>query len=259
MLDPGTPDCYMEPNGSQVESSSLETEDLSFEGAHLQANGKPDLSFGEWNSFGEGIQLDVSDYWSISAASTPPECLQVEEYDGANQQSSWSIRKAINWSELQKTFECCFPALESTLEEAVAGSIRPLSHLMESATEVPTSSSAVTGAAPLWQCLLTESQSPKLSAPSLHPHSQGSLLAALNITMPAVALQQDGTPAALDPEEGDMESLDPNSTLTLIQTKLLPPPQCRDGPGFIYQISHQWFSQYSLRLQGQESRKGFFL
>ncbi|XP_048829814.1 uncharacterized protein si:dkey-229e3.2 [Brienomyrus brachyistius] len=258
MHDPGAPDCYMEPNCSQIESSSLETEDLPFEGAHLQANGKPDLSFGEWSSFGAGIQLEVSDYWSMSAASTPPECLQVEDCDGANQQSSCSLAKAVDCSELQKTFACCFPALESTPEETVAGSIRPLSHLMESAPEVPTSSSRVSRAAPVWQCLLTESHSPKLSAPGPHPYSQGSLLAALNLTLPAAALPQDGT-AAQDSEEGDMESMDPNSNLTLIQTKLLPPPQCRDGPGFIYQISHQWFSQYSLRLQGQESRKGFFL
>lgn len=83
----------MEPNGSQVESSSLETKDVSFEGAHLQANGKQDSSFGEWNSFVEGVQLDVSDYWSMSAASTPTECLQLEDYDDTNQQSSWSLRK----------------------------------------------------------------------------------------------------------------------------------------------------------------------
>ncbi|KAK3562678.1 hypothetical protein QTP86_005294 [Hemibagrus guttatus] len=47
-------------------------------------------------------------------------------------------------------------------------------------------------------------------------------------------------------------------TLQLKQSnasQLTSPTWCQNSPGFFYQISHQWLSQYSLRLQNHQGKK----
>ncbi|KAL4656370.1 hypothetical protein GN956_G6472 [Arapaima gigas] len=251
MLDPGASECTGGLDASQTESSCLDWEDLNF-----QSSSRPDSSFGEWCSFDSDLDWNLSDRCTFSPTSSPPKHQDVNNHHTSDEQLTWPQRKTFEWSHPQQMFHSCFPSVEEASTETSITDPRTLSQLLQGSPESPSSSSAVPHAATLWNKLLPEPGCPQLSAPSRRPQSHSVLLSVLGVTPARVASQQGALPAERQPEESDGESAGPRSA-ALIQTKLLPPPKRRDGPGFLYQISQQWLSQCSLGLQGHNPPRSF--
>ncbi|XP_018582874.2 uncharacterized protein LOC108919394 [Scleropages formosus] len=252
MLEPGVPECTSGLDADQAGTNALDFEDLRFQSALA-----PDTSFGEWSSFGNDVHPSFSDHSTLSPACLPSKHQDVKNPHVSGDQFTCSKKKIFESSDLEQMFHSCFPCAGDSSEVPATAEARPLSELLYGAPGSPASCSEVSRAATLWSRLLIEPRCPELSRPSRRPpRSHSALLSALSIAPAVVAAQQGALPAERDPEENDGETTSPR-TVALIQTKLLPPPQFREGRGFLYQISHQWLSQCSLGLQGRNPQRSF--
>ncbi|XP_077096275.1 uncharacterized protein LOC143747387 [Siphateles boraxobius] len=139
-------------------------------------------------------------------------------------------------------FNDCFQ-VEEAEKNHVMMEIPTLTQLQQSALDTPSHSAAISRqAAHFWCHLQSGSKFLRLSGPKPKLHSREALLDSLQLSPPdASADSQTTTLTDLDldnPEEA------PGA---LIQTKLMPSSQ--NSPGFFYQISSKWLSQYSINLR----------
>ncbi|XP_036398454.1 uncharacterized protein si:dkey-229e3.2 isoform X1 [Megalops cyprinoides] len=246
MNESGIFNCYEGNLISKTGNNSWDVEDWSAQSPQTTSNANLDSSFGEWNAFEEDHRLCTSPAFIFQKHSTKME---------TSQHSTRAQEKVPEWPRPLQVFHDYFPVV-NTSEDSATTDARPLSQMLEKMSETLTSSSPVIcDAAALWRCLLKEPSGLRLAEPSPCPHSLQCLLSALRIAPENVDLhQQTAPPAETDPEEASGEPASPPAR-PLIQTKLLAPPWCQDGPSFLYQVSIQWLSQHNLHLQRHSPKK----
>ncbi|XP_016150217.1 uncharacterized protein [Sinocyclocheilus grahami] len=145
-------------------------------------------------------------------------------------------------------FNDCFQEAET---DPVMMEIPTLSLLQQSVLDKPSHSAAISSeAANFWCHLQSGSKILRLSGPKPKLHSHKGLLKTLQLRQPDASAHSQTT-TLLDLELEDLE--DPPGPL--IQTKLMPSSQCQNAPGFFYQISRQWLSQYNMNLLPYQNKK----
>lgn len=147
-------------------------------------------------------------------------------------------------------FNDCFQ-VEGAEKNLTMMEIPTLSQLQQSTLDMPSQSAAISSqAAHFWCHLQSGSKILRLSGPKPKLYSHEGLLKTLPLTHPdAGADSQTTTLSDLEPEYPE----DPPGAL--IQTKLMPSSHCQNSPGFFYQISRQWLSQYSMNRQPNQHNK----
>ncbi|XP_073683552.1 uncharacterized protein [Garra rufa] len=147
-------------------------------------------------------------------------------------------------------FSDCFQ-VEGAEKDPVVMEIPTLSLLQQSTLDKPSQSAAISReAANFWCHLQSGSKILRLSGPKPKLHSHEGLHKTLQLRPPDPSADSQTT-SLFDLELEDLE--DPPGTL--IQTKLMPSSQCRNAPGFFYQISRQWLSQYNMNLLPYQNKK----
>ncbi|XP_026100033.1 uncharacterized protein LOC113070805 [Carassius auratus] len=194
-----------------------------------------DNGFSDWGAFQDRTREEESSTLSGAGAGTSEFPENTENGDKGN---PWFI------------FNECFQ-VEDAEKDPVMMEIPTLSLLQQSTLDKPSQSSAISSeAANFWCHLQSGSKILRLSGPKPKLHSHEGLLKSLQLRQPdASADSQTTNLLDLDPE--DLE----DHPGALIQTKLMPSSQCRNAPGFFYQISRQWLSQYNLNLLPYQNKK----
>ncbi|KAK7153284.1 hypothetical protein R3I93_011247 [Phoxinus phoxinus] len=141
-------------------------------------------------------------------------------------------------------FKDCFQAEEAE-KNLIMMEIPTLSQLQQSTLDMSSQSAAISSqAAHFWCHLQSGSKILRLSGPKPKLYSHEGLLRSLQLRRPdASADTQTTTLSDLELENPE----DPPGAL--IQTKLMAPSNGQNSPGFFYQISRQWLSQYSMNLR----------
>lgn len=146
-------------------------------------------------------------------------------------------------------FNECFQ-VEKAEENLVMMEIPTLSQLQQSTLDMPSQSAAISSqAAHFWCHLQSGSNILRLSGPKPKLYSHEGLLKTLQLRHPDTSADSQTTNLF----DLELEPEDPPGAL--IQTKLMPSSHCRNAPGFYYQISRQWLSQYSMNLQLNQHKK----
>ncbi|XP_051579068.1 uncharacterized protein si:dkey-229e3.2 [Myxocyprinus asiaticus] len=150
----------------------------------------------------------------------------------------------------QLIFHECL-CVEAAKKEAVMMEIPTLSQMLQRETDIPSQSAAITSeAANFWCRLQSGSKTLRLSSPKPQLHSHEVLLKTLQLRHP------DMSTASQSITLSDLELEEPEDHPgVLIQTKLMPISNCRNAPGFLYQISRQWLSQYTTKLLPYQNTK----
>ncbi|KAJ8341363.1 hypothetical protein SKAU_G00336540 [Synaphobranchus kaupii] len=232
---------------------SCDVEDSPAQAVYVPSNAKLDNSFGEWTHFVEEVRWNQHHQRLVFAELIDP---LTHSHSESSEHSAWVPKeKIVESSSPWEIFHNSFPMV-NTPEDATTGEVEPLLQLLQKTLESPPlSSTGLCGAASLWSCLLREPCGLRQSETSPCPNILRGLCSALQITEDVS--YQNAPPAATHPvETGGVSPRPPAGTL--IQTKLLPSPNCRDAPSFLYQISRQWLSKRNLRLQEHNHEKGFF-
>ncbi|RXN27518.1 hypothetical protein ROHU_019972 [Labeo rohita] len=147
-------------------------------------------------------------------------------------------------------FTDCFQ-VEGAEDNPVLMEIPTLSVLQQSTLDKPSQSAAISSeAANFWYHLQSGSKILRLSGPKPKLHSHEGLVKTLQLRQLDASTDSKIT-TLFDLELEDLE--DPPAGL--IQTKLMPSSQCRNAPGFFYQISRQWLSQYNMNLLPYQNKK----
>lgn len=157
--------------------------------------------------------------------------------------SSELPEKIENQVNVQFVFHDSFH-VDGEQKEPLMLEIPTLFQLLHSKTDLPSQSVGISSeAANFWCHLQSDSELLRLSSPKRKLHSSEQLLKTLQLTHP------DASTASQSTVLSDLELEEPEHRPgALIQTKLMPPSQCRNAPGFFYQISRQWLSQHSMKM-----------
>ncbi|XP_066530934.1 uncharacterized protein si:dkey-229e3.2 [Hoplias malabaricus] len=200
--------------------------------------------FTEWSTYGSGHWSESEgdgsglEDWSSFHGSLSKE---LESDPSPEERHSDHKHKVVDREEISPwcVFRDCFRT-EETVKEVNVTEIQPLSQLLHNSTHAPSHLSSE--ASSLCHRLLYGTDSLRSSDPRHSPHSHKQLVNSLQ-------LQPSDTSTSQRVDLPDLGFEEPeSSSAVLIQTKLTAPTLCQNKPGYLYQISHQWFSQQSLRL-----------
>ncbi|KAI4873324.1 hypothetical protein NFI96_029077 [Prochilodus magdalenae] len=188
---------------------------------------KDSSNFGDWSSFHSSLNKVVE---------SPP--LSPQERSSDHKQKMENGDEASPWFVFHDSFH-----VEETLKDTTVMEIPPLSQLLHNSTHIPPQPAVLSReAASLCQRLLFKPDSLSLSGPKPNLHSHKQLVNILQLKHTDINTSQDTNLPDLGVDEPE------SSPAALIQTKLMAPMCCQNKPGYLYQISRQWLSQYSLRL-----------
>ncbi|KAK2878531.1 hypothetical protein QQF64_011418 [Cirrhinus molitorella] len=191
--------------------------------------------FSDWGAFQDNTRKEELTHLPVAEAGTfefP------ENTENGNEGNPWFV------------FSECF-RVERAEKDPVVMEIPKLSLLQQSILDKPSQSAAISSeAANFWCHLESGSQILRLSGPKPKLHSHEGLLKTLQLRPPDPSADSQTT-TLFDLELEDLE----NPPGALIQTKLMPSSQCRNAPGFFYQISRQWLSQYNMNLLPYQNKK----
>lgn len=142
-----------------------------------------------------------------------------------------------NQANVQFVFHDCFHDGEAE-KETLKMEIPTLFQLLHSKTDLPSQPVGISSEAANFWCHL---QSDVLRLSGIRPklHCREKLLKTLQLRQP----DTDTSSQSSILSELKLEELE-DLPVALIQTKLLPPSNCRNAPGFFYQISQQWLGQH---------------
>ncbi|XP_016110498.1 uncharacterized protein [Sinocyclocheilus grahami] len=184
--------------------------------------------FSDWGAFQDNTSKEESTTLPVAEAWTSKFPENTENGEKGN---PWFI------------FNDCFQ-VEGAEKDPVVMEILTLCVLQQSTLDKPSQYAAISSkAANFWCRLQSGSKILRLSGPKPKLHSHEGLLKALQLGQPDASADSQTT-TLLNLELEDPE--DPPGAL--IQTKLMPSSQCRNAPGFFYQISRQWLSQHNMNL-----------
>ncbi|XP_056623773.1 uncharacterized protein si:dkey-229e3.2 [Triplophysa dalaica] len=223
-------DCMLDSYDEDGFQSSEGFDDwATFSSADWAEPQQDDNSFSDWGVFHDNTEKEEE------FSSMP-----VEESGTAKIPEKIENGKQVN---VQFAFRDCF-RVDGAEKEPLTLEIPTLFQLLQIKTDLPSPSSAISGeAANLWCHLHSKSEILRLSSPKPKLHSSEQLLKTLELRHPdASTASQSTILSGLDLEEPE------DRRGTLIQTKLMPPSQCRNGSGFFYQISRKWLSQHSMNM-----------
>ncbi|XP_056101652.1 uncharacterized protein si:dkey-229e3.2 [Rhinichthys klamathensis goyatoka] len=147
-------------------------------------------------------------------------------------------------------FNDCFQVEEGE-KNLIMMEIPTLSQLHQSTLHMPSQSAAISSqAAHFWCHLQSGSKILRLSGPKPKLYSHEGLVKSLQLRHPDASTDSQTTTLS------DLELEHPEDPPgALIQTKLMPSSHCQNSPGFFYQISRQWLSQYSMNLRPNQHKK----
>ncbi|KAG7328257.1 hypothetical protein KOW79_008201 [Hemibagrus wyckioides] len=195
---------------------------------HWDEDHRDSSGFGNWASFKEGLGEDTAD---------------VSTQEGHGHEHKEERDDAL-WTAIHNCFH-----VEEMVRETGMTDVLPLSQLLHNFTHKPPPPALILRkGASFYHRLLCEPKSQSITGPTkpnLYSHKQ------LTDTL---QLKQTNTTQNTDIAQLGFEKPE-SSSPALIQTKLTSPTCCQNSPGFFYQISHQWLSQYSLRLQNHQGKK----
>ncbi|KAK3537816.1 hypothetical protein QTP70_019237 [Hemibagrus guttatus] len=198
---------------------------------HWDEDHRDSSGFGDWASFKEGLGEHIQDTADVSTQEG-----NGHEHKEEKDDAPWTV------------IHDCFH-VEKMLRDTGMTDVLPLSQLLHNFTHTPPPPSfLLRNGARFYHRLLCEPKPPSITGPTkpnLHSHKQ------LTDTL---QLKQSNASQNTDIPQLGFEKPE-SSSAALIQTKLTSPTWCQNSPGFFYQISHQWLSQYSLRLQNHQGKK----
>ncbi|XP_043118483.1 uncharacterized protein si:dkey-229e3.2 [Puntigrus tetrazona] len=213
--------------------------------------------FDDWSAFGTTdwteSQRDGSGFadWGAFQDNTEKEELPTLPAAGAGAfefpENTENGEKGNAWFILKD----CFRVEGSEKDPVLLREIPALSVLQQSTLDKPSLSAAISSeGANFWCHLQSGSEILRLLGPKPKLHSHEGLLKTLQLRQPDTNAGSQKTTLL------DLELEDPEDTPgALIQTKLMPSSQCRNAPGFFYQISRQWLSQYNTNPLPYQNKK----
>ncbi|KAJ7991074.1 hypothetical protein DPEC_G00293460 [Dallia pectoralis] len=152
-------------------------------------------------------------------------------------------------AKMHLVFQECFPVMSKSKE---ANIVQSLSQLLET---TPTCSSqpanTICDSGSLWSHLMAEPNRLSFSEPMAASNCHRRVASVLGITNSHFISEQSVEDLEETPEETSCRP-----AAALIKTKLLASSSCHgDTPAFLYQISQQWLTQFSMQLQPQHQKK----
>ncbi|XP_042630254.1 uncharacterized protein LOC122148189 [Cyprinus carpio] len=229
-------ECMLDRYGEDCFQSCEEFDDWStFSSADWTEPQQDGNGFSDWGAFQDKTRKEESSTPPVAEAGTFEFPENTENGDKGN---PWFI------------FNDCFQ-IEEEEKDPVMMEIPTLSLLQQSTLDKSSQSAAISSeAANFWCHLQSGSKILRLSGPKPKLHSHEGLLKTLQLRHPDASADLQTT-TLLDLEPEDLE----DHPGALIQTKLMSSSQCRNAPGFFYQISRQWLSQYNMNLLPYQNKK----
>ncbi|GAA6108781.1 uncharacterized protein si:dkey-229e3.2 [Tachysurus ichikawai] len=201
----------------------------TFTSGHWDEEHRDSSGFGDWASF-KGLSEDIEDTEVLSTHKR----LGHENKVGRDD-APWIV------------IHDCFHAEEMVRDTSMMD-VLPLSQLLHNSTHTPPPTLLRFEGASFYYRLLCDPKPPSITGPTkpnLHSHK---------LLTDTLQLKQTNTSQNTDIPQLGFEKPE-SSPAALIQTKLTSPVWGQNSSGFFYQISHQWFEQYSLRLQNHQGKK----
>ncbi|XP_706061.1 uncharacterized protein si:dkey-229e3.2 [Danio rerio] len=194
----------------------------SFSSADWTETQKNNNEFSDWAGFHDNTGKE--DFSTMPLAETGT-FSRHENADNGDEVNPWFV------------FNNCFQ-VEKAEKDPVVMEIPTLSLLPEHTTDMLSQSAAITSeAASFWCHLQSGSKMLRLSGPKPKLHSQEALLKTLQLRQP------DANTHAQTNTLRDLElEVQEDRPGALIQTKLMPSSNCRNAPGFFYQVSRHWLN-----------------
>ncbi|MCI4382718.1 hypothetical protein PGIGA_G00017970 [Pangasianodon gigas] len=198
---------------------------------HWDEDHRDSSGFGDWTSFKE----DLSEESDSADLSSQEGQISGHEHKVERGDEPWIV------------IHDCFH-FEEMVRDTDMMDVLPLSQLLHISTHTPPlPAGLLRKGASFYHQLLCEPKPPSITGPKPNLHSHKQLIDTLQLKQSNTLQNRDLPHLGFEKPE--------SSSSALIQTKLTAPTWCQNSPGFFYQISRQWLSQYSLRLQDHQEKK----